>query len=41
MLKHTLNLGREMESRDFDALIGHITVVMCRYVFFGVRTALP
>ena len=35
MLKHTLNLEREMESRDFDALIGHITVVMCRYVFLA------
>ena len=22
-----------MESRDFDALIGHITIVLCRYLF--------
>ena len=35
VLKHILNLEREMESRDFDALIGHITVVMCRYVFLA------
>ena len=35
MLKHTLNLEREMESRDFDALIGHITVVLCRYLFLA------
>ena len=35
MLKHTLNLEREMESRDFDALIGHITVVLCRYLFLS------
>ena len=35
MLKSTLNLEREMESRDFDALIGHITVVLCRYVFLA------
>ena len=35
MLKDTLNLQREMESRDFDALIGHITVVLCRYLFLA------
>ena len=35
MLKETLKLEREMESRDFDALIGHITVVMCRYLFLA------
>ena len=35
MLKHTLNLEREMESRDFDALIGQITVVLCRYLFLA------
>lgn len=35
MLKDTLKLEREMESRDFDALIGHITVVMCRYLFLA------
>ena len=35
MLKSTLNLEREMESRDFDALIGHITVVLCRYVYLA------
>ena len=35
MLKHTLNLEREMESRDVDAQIGHITVVLCRYLFLS------
>ena len=35
MLKDTLNLQREMESRDFDALIGHITVVLRRYLFLA------
>ena len=35
MLKGTLNLERELESRDFDALIGHITVVLCRYLFLA------
>ena len=35
MLKDTLNLQREMESRDFDALIGHITVALFRYPFLA------
>ena len=35
VLKSTLNLEREMESRDFDALLGHLTVVLCRYVFLA------
>ena len=35
VLKNNLNLEREMESRDFDALIGHITVVLCRYIFLA------
>ena len=35
VLKNPLNLERAMESRDFDALIGHITVVFCRYIFLA------
>ena len=33
MLKHYLNLEREVQLRDYDGLIGHITIVMTRYVF--------
>ena len=32
MLKHYLNLERETQLRDFDGIIGHITIVMSRYV---------
>ena len=33
MMKHYLNLDRETQLRDFDAIIGHITIVTSRYVF--------
>ncbi len=33
MMKHYLNLERETQLRDFDGIIGHITIVMSRYVF--------
>lgn len=36
-LKHYLNLEREVQLRDYDGLIGHITVVMSRYVFLAVE----
>jgi len=32
MMKHYLNLERETQLRDFDGIVGHITIVMCRYV---------
>ena len=35
MLKHYLNLERETQLRDFDGIIGHITIVMSRYVFLA------
>ena len=35
MMKHYLNLERETQLRDFDGIIGHITIVMCRYVFLA------
>ncbi|MGI6655224.1 MAG: IS4 family transposase [Desulfobulbus sp.] len=35
MLKHYLNLERETQLRDFDGIIGHITVTMSRYVFLA------
>ena len=33
MMKHCLNLEREARLRDYDGLIGHITIVMSRYIF--------
>lgn len=35
MIKRHLNLERETQLRDFDGIIGHITMVMCRYVFLA------
>ena len=35
MMKHYLNLERETQLRDFDRIIGHITIVMSRYVFLA------
>jgi hypothetical protein len=33
MMKHYLNLEREAQLRDYDGMIGHITIAMSRYVF--------
>ena len=35
MMKHYLNLEREAQLRDYDGIIGHITIVMSRYVFLA------
>jgi hypothetical protein len=35
MMKHYLNLERETQLRDFDGIIGHITIAMCRYIFLS------
>jgi hypothetical protein len=35
MMKHYLNLERETQLRDFDGIVGHITIVMSRYVFLA------
>ena len=35
MLKQYLNLERETQLRDFDGIIGHITITMSRYVFLA------
>ena len=37
MLKHYLNLEREVQLRDYDGLIGHITIVMTRYMFLALE----
>lgn len=33
MMKHYLNLEREVQLRDYDGIIGHITIAMSRYIF--------
>nr|WP_320012726.1 hypothetical protein [uncultured Desulfobulbus sp.] len=35
MLKHYLNFEQESQLRDFDGIIGHIIIVMSRYVFLA------
>jgi hypothetical protein len=35
MMKHYLNLERETQLRDFDGIMGHITIVMSRYIFLA------
>lgn len=35
MIKHYLNLEREVQLRDYDVMIGHITIAMSRYIFLA------
>jgi len=35
MMKHHLNLEKEVQLRDYDGIIGHITIVMVRYIFLA------
>ncbi len=35
MMKHYLNLEREVQLRDYDGLVGHITITMSRYIFLA------
>lgn len=35
MMKHYLNLEREVQLRDYDGLVGHITIAMSRYIFLA------
>lgn len=35
MMKHYLNLERESQLRDYDGIIGHVTIVMSRYIFLA------
>ena len=35
MAKHHLNLEKEVQLRDYDGMIGHITITMMRYVFLA------
>ena len=35
MEKHRLNLEKEVQLRDYDGMIGHITITMIRYIFLA------
>ena len=35
MLQHYLQLERETQLRDYDAMIAHITITMSRYIFLS------
>lgn len=37
MMKHHLNLEKEAQLRDYDGMIGHITIAMTRYMFLAVE----
>ena len=37
MMKHHLNLEREVQLRDFDGIIGHTTIAMVRYIFLAIE----
>lgn len=34
-MKHYLNLERVVQLRDYDGIIGHVTIVIGRYVFLA------
>ena len=35
MMKHHLNLEKEVQLRDYGGIIGHITIAMARYIFLA------
>lgn len=37
MMKHHLNLEREVQLRDYDGIIAHTTIAMTRYIFLTVE----
>jgi len=37
MMKHHLNLEKEAQLRDYDGIVGHITIAMTRYIFLAVE----
>lgn len=37
MMKHHLNLEREIQFRDYDGIVAHTTIVMTRYVFLAIE----
>ena len=37
MIKHHLNLEREVQLRDYDGLVAHTSPVFCRYMFLALQ----
>jgi hypothetical protein len=37
MMKHHLNLEREVQLRDYDGIVAHTTIVMTRYIFLAIE----
>jgi len=37
VIRHYLNLEKEIQLRDFDGLVGHATIVMIRYCFLALQ----
>lgn len=37
MMKHHLNLEKEVQLRDYDGIVGHTTIAMIRYIFLAVE----
>lgn len=35
MMKHYLNLEKEVQLRDYDGIVGHVTISMVRYIFLA------
>lgn len=40
MIKQHLSLAKEIQCRDYDALIGHTSIVFMRYMFLAYRCRL-
>ncbi len=37
MMKHHLNLEKEVQSRDYDGIVAHTTIVMTRNIFLTIE----
>ena len=37
MMKHHLNMEKEIQLRDYDGIIGHTTITMVRYIFLSIE----
>jgi len=37
MMKHHLNMEKEVQLRDYDGIVGHTTIAMARYIFLALE----
>ena len=37
MMKHHLNLEREVQLRDYEGIVAYTTIVMTRYIFLAIE----